>query len=563
MIHKQIFINQPVQPEASPLMLHRKPGTCRLVPFIFLLLCFILPKPVSAQVDYPIFNDSSVWNVWYEEELPRQREEDPIVLRNFTISFGFWGLDTTYEDGTRCRDIYGVEGPDFFDSKPEDKFLAGKMCKKEGKIWAEDYLREWWPVYYIMDTTLKVGDVTGFMATDIQDSVATVLDSIDRITLQDGSTRLRYFFGAVTYRTGVNGPEITPIGIVSHVWVDGMGSFEGPVYNGGSFNFPKRLMFVKKFLCFKNGQSLVWQNPETFDRYGCYYEEPEQGDWPKLGTYWIYTVKENSGNNGDYLYTKYTAEKDTVLSGMNCRKITLTDHYLGRIQSFEPIFLKSVHDSVLVYSEQASKFLLLYDFEAKAGDTLTFATPSDFNLGQVTFDQKIATIDTLEINGKWLSYLQFEYFNPLDANFGFTSVVKGIGHRVGGLEALPITVGDIPILACFVTPDSAVYWDDKFCRELVSSIPNIKLEGVKVYPTLLSTSEPIVVDFSHSQIDFRELSIEVINTNGAVIQKQQLFPGSSERIQLHLLPEIHSGFYYLRVSDGNQASVIFKLVILK
>ncbi len=58
--------------------------------------------------------------------------------------------------------------------------------------------------------------------------------------------------------------------------------------------------FVKNFLCYKNGQSLLWQNPETFGRYGCYYEEPQQGDWPKLGTYWIYTVKENSGNNGDY-----------------------------------------------------------------------------------------------------------------------------------------------------------------------------------------------------------------------------------------------------------------------
>ena len=597
MIHKQIFINQPVQQEVSPLMLHRKPGagyqapgTSRLVPFIFLLLCFILPKPVSAQVEYPIFNDSSVWNVLYEQETTFPDPRMPAVSDTFTITCGFSGGDTLLPDGKAYRLIYGTRTGEFDFSTTAGKEVVGALREENGKIWAYDFLRGLGG-NIVFDKNQKIGDTLDKYQPPLSAGIALVLDTITVLQLENGMERKMYRYKEIEldYLSG----QWKPTGN-GQSWIDGIGLTTGVFSTGlatARYRTTPAQIFQRGLLCYSINNDIIWRSPQALERYGCYYEsrKEEEPVFAVEGAKWSVMVSRAIDLDTNFIPIydsttfQYYINGDSIINGVLYKKIFVSEKedlsqasYFGGIREFQSktyVITGNTEEKVLV------------DANWKVGDTLSQGF-LDWSYA-ITILNRIDTIQFLGANRKKFLF-KVQYFGIFDSTGkqieavkdfilkeeaeNFFTAIEGVGFidKVNPFKNNPHP-GDIyfsPIqpgyLLCF-SIDSRVHYffTDSLCYistrpSIIQKMPKRRFE-VKVFPN--PATNEIYLDLSslESHIAVRVKNVLLFNVSG-IHFPAPVISASGDLLKMDI-QKLPAGFYFGQLHfDDNVWPVIFSFI---
>lgn len=154
--------------------------------------------------------------------------------------------------------------------------------------------------------------------------------------------------------------------------------------------------------------------------------------WAPIGAKWTYT---QSTINPNYTTFKtFESVADTVIDGQSCRILTIIEHYGSGWSDTTEQYTYSEGNRVYIYSN--TSWCLIYDFNAKQGDTFVL------NCLYGALDQpviKVLSVDTITINGQ-----QRKRFNYLvsDLLIGFSGyVIEGIGNIYSMFPVVHHTLG--------------------------------------------------------------------------------------------------------------------------
>ncbi len=150
--------------------------------------------------------------------------------------------------------------------------------------------------------------------------------------------------------------------------------------------------------------------------------------WAPIGAKWYYSASAGGAAPTGSEYYLYESQKDTVVAGQSCKKITVTYFmYLNGDTSFlPPVFSYQSTDTVFYFNTTYSKFFPLYIFNVSEGDTLFYHNPeiqddpADTLFRVVVDSTSIFTVDGIP--------LQQVFTTPLDNySLGFRYI-----ERIGG-----------------------------------------------------------------------------------------------------------------------------------
>ena len=134
--------------------------------------------------------------------------------------------------------------------------------------------------------------------------------------------------------------------------------------------------------------------PETNDN------NPE---FAPIGAKWYFNYPNSTSND----YVVYESKKDSTIQGKVSRAI---DVWLNNSKLVSREYIHQNGDSIFYYNENYNSFFLLYDFSAKAGDTIT-VHPAKFKPTKAFFSYddsitdfkyKILLVDSVQLSGQWI-----------------------------------------------------------------------------------------------------------------------------------------------------------------
>ncbi len=132
-------------------------------------------------------------------------------------------------------------------------------------------------------------------------------------------------------------------------------------------------------------------------------------------------------------YSKYYSEKDTVIIGQNCRKISAYSIYPeGGKREWPPLFVYATPDTVYCYNDSFNLFVPMYIFNVSEGDTLTYHVSMKLtsigipgsSWSDSLFQVVVTKVDSVYVDG---IYLRQVWTQPVE-NWGFIdSYIERIG----------------------------------------------------------------------------------------------------------------------------------------
>ncbi len=158
-------------------------------------------------------------------------------------------------------------------------------------------------------------------------------------------------------------------------------------------------------------------------------------NWLGNGTTWHYT--EGRAFSGRIDYLQITVEKDTLIKGLNCKKITKNrDLFCSFHEEVEYAYESG--NQIHLYNPDFDQFQVLYDFNLVAGDKIYYPVlDSNTNIGSGIreLDSMVLTINsvnTVTINGRSLKrqYASLTYRGELPQYSSFQRnliITEGIG----------------------------------------------------------------------------------------------------------------------------------------
>lgn len=129
-------------------------------------------------------------------------------------------------------------------------------------------------------------------------------------------------------------------------------------------------------------------------------------EFAPVGAEWYYG--EQFAFSGDVDYIKFTSEKDTLVYGKNCRKITKR-HKLSCNGRPNTEFMYKSNDTVFFYDKIFDEFQILYVANLKPEDSWIIKVRDEFE-DIDTIVVTVDSIDVIEINGHNLNVLHVDYY---------------------------------------------------------------------------------------------------------------------------------------------------------
>lgn len=148
----------------------------------------------------------------------------------------------------------------------------------------------------------------------------------------------------------------------------------------------------------------------------------------------------------DAHYSKCFSEKDTIIMGQPCRKITGYSIYEdGREDEWPPLYVYSTPDTVYRYHDSFQLFVPMYIFNVSKGDTLTYHISIKFNgipgssWSDSLFQVVVTKVDSVYVDGE---YLRQVWTSPIE-DWGF---IGSYIERIGSTYAMlgNIFLGSFP-----------------------------------------------------------------------------------------------------------------------
>ncbi len=290
-------------------------------------------------------------------------------------------------------------------------------------------------------------------------------------------------------------------------------------------------------------------------------EVPAQGDYfAPIGADWYYGAK--SQYNYPH-YSVFRAEKDTMMAGVNCRKIT--GSYVPLDSAARPldnIYVYSTPDTVYYYNHTFERFTPLYIFSAEVGDTVTYNVPYFMYLPHFGFmlstppDDSVYSfyvkakepinVDGISLkkmtifpnNGFWSYGRDGSYIERIGSSFLFIPFIPG-GHIPEMMEISLRCYTDHEI--SYRVPSAC----DAFFPEPITVAP-IKYPGNNIFISPNPSKGNFKIKLMHSSPE--PVSLFLVDMMGRVIREIVIPEGQEELLFSMNLP---AGIYVLKYTDGN------------
>jgi len=144
-----------------------------------------------------------------------------------------------------------------------------------------------------------------------------------------------------------------------------------------------------------------------------------QTEWAPIGAKWYFSHPKPTSND----YVVFESKKDSVIQGKVSR---LIDVRLNGTNLISQEFIYQNGDSIFYYNSSYSSFFLLYNFSAKAGDTITLhsgkfkPTKAFFSYDDsiTNFKYKILLVDSVLFSGQWIKRQKVTLLK--DGHWGFS-----------------------------------------------------------------------------------------------------------------------------------------------
>ena len=126
-------------------------------------------------------------------------------------------------------------------------------------------------------------------------------------------------------------------------------------------------------------------------------------EFAPIGAKWYYNHPNSTSND----YVVFESKKDSTIQGKDSRVV---DVWLNNSRLVGREYIHQNGDSIFYYNDNYDSFFLLYDFSAKAGDTITIhaakfkPTKAFFSYDDsiANFKYKILLVDSVQLSGQWI-----------------------------------------------------------------------------------------------------------------------------------------------------------------
>lgn len=128
-----------------------------------------------------------------------------------------------------------------------------------------------------------------------------------------------------------------------------------------------------------------------------------QTEFASIGAKWYFSYPNSTSND----YVVFESKKDSTIQGKDSRAI---DVWLNNTKLVSREYVYQNGDSIFYYNRNYNSFFLLYNFSAKAGDTIT-VHPAKFKPTKAFFSYddsitdfkyKILLVDSVQLSGQWI-----------------------------------------------------------------------------------------------------------------------------------------------------------------
>jgi hypothetical protein len=282
-------------------------------------------------------------------------------------------------------------------------------------------------------------------------------------------------------------------------------------------------------------------------------------DWAPVGAKWFYDQQFTF--SGDINYILYTSEKDTIVKGQSCRKITKR-HDLDCYDRPQIELMFSKSDSVFFYEHTMDSFQLLYCFNAQKNDTWLFMFQEDISGRIDTVHVVVDSIFNTIANAQSLRSLYVTYTIGYE-NFQYqysSVIVEKIGDLAYMFNFFPISafVCDADWsegIRCYEDPVFGNYhfpeMDPCEYTYIENGINTAEHDNLCIYPN------PVVnmlrLDVANSS---GKQTIQILNGIGQVQYIDNNFIGEPINIQ-----QLSDGMYFLNFSDKD--NIVVKKFVVK
>lgn len=276
-----------------------------------------------------------------------------------------------------------------------------------------------------------------------------------------------------------------------------------------------------------------------------------------LNAEWHFQSYSTSPHEKDYF--KVRAVGDTVLEGKNAVVL----EYKRREELIPQAEVILYEDSNRVYFYEDGDFKLLYDFNLNAGDTLKFSVPVDmgyydFTCGEwpdsaTSYSVVIDSVSLETIDGQMLKTLFTSPVEFDEPRWLLGQITEKIGSYNGlfGSSELQCLGGFPGNFRCY--NDSEVFYKavSVDCDEITSIDEKVNDPQIEVYPNPASVE--LLISGLNGFSQYRLYSV-----SGQLVLEGQTSATSMERIDL---AGIKPGLYVLKIKDGQNNSVVNKIVV--
>jgi hypothetical protein len=263
---------------------------------------------------------------------------------------------------------------------------------------------------------------------------------------------------------------------------------------------------------------------------------------------WYYSLWRADSLQAGYFY-RVLAQGDTTLSGKICKVVKVFDSY-GQPVSGAHFYMYEQAKKVFIWKE--NQFRLIYNFDAKIGDTITAAViyhPA-LRVFETHTNPGISEVRYIVKHKRMVDYRIHWDIEYLDSGWRFSdAIVEGIGSMFGffGGSYTSTSVGLAGNLRCYFNVSHGVnYGNSSQCDKILSVDEISRYQHLKLYPNPTFDKVSLPENFVNSEF-------EVYSTTGKMILNGIL--PNTVSIDLSLLP---SGIYFIRLTQTNQHAVVVK-----
>ncbi|MCX6231877.1 MAG: T9SS type A sorting domain-containing protein [Bacteroidetes bacterium] len=269
-----------------------------------------------------------------------------------------------------------------------------------------------------------------------------------------------------------------------------------------------------------------------------------------VGATWHYSRGGFTSNT--YYPVKLESVKDTVILGLQCRKITGNYYHFGN-NNFDYMYSSSA--KVYIFDKQLLQFVKIYDFNLNAGDTLKyklyFNNTLDTNSAYI-----IDSVGITTINGKTLK-VQYTHnmmtFNPYPLLIMGGKIIEGIGSD---FFLFPQYINQDPYnnhLRCY-SDTSVGYYNTGIVSKCDSIVNNIKEETnyfkLKVYPNPANC----YINFDLGL--YKDIKLNIYSSMGQNVMQQSIVAGYT----IINIRNFKSGIYFYKLTDKTDKTISGKFV---